>query len=1297
MARGPGRIKGGKGKRWKKGHSSSSNPQTKSHRQNAKSRFFHQTTAGGSGLTETALKRHNQAVLDDDDVEIQDVDKQTVSDRSCGTFMSGLTDCTNPTFDKVKKFWDNNSASHKEICAVLAAVTEVIRAQGGKETETEYFAALVTTLETVDTEESKAAVLYLLNMVMKRIAPSVLKSRFSMVSKPLLEILAQHSGTAVSPLLRSTLSCLATLLRVQEIAVWNDASTLQVYHGILSFSIHPKPKVRRAAHQAVCAILKGSTFMSQGDPPPYHPAASATAKFCIQQIEDTGGAGEAHATLHVLGLLKDILGVFPQSSLKSTCETILRVMTLSNVLVMSCAMQALHGMFLLKPKPSSLPADLNAQLINALYDYQPSENDVQPSLAWLAVMEKAHNNLQRVDERLCISHLPRIFSTAMKCFASEKREITQAATQTLKELLQHCVKPAAERLQNEVKSAPSGCLTSGHKMFKAVESGLAYKYHASWGLVLQVLGVFFEVLGKECPEMMKKCLQSIADLRNTHQFLYIYELDKAVGMAVRTMGPRMVLEAIPLQVTGNEDNYDFPRSWLIPVLRDNTRETELQFFIRYFLPLAAKLKTRSLELQQSGHLVESKTYDVLQSQMWSLLPGFCTNPTDLCQSFKNIARILGSVLTDRPDLRPDVCSALRLLISKNVDNEENKAEVAKYAKNFLPILFNIYTTVDAEKKDYTRFTVLETIKTYLTVTDPKLVNNFLDKAMDKLSTEVASVVKHAVMDLCIAMVTHIDSDKLNKVYRTTVVPFLQSQDKTMQKKSYRILEEICGSSSDASQKFVEDNISELQEILLNTLASSISSSKAPRLRCLTYLVKRLSSEHSNFIESITGEIILCTKEVGIKARQAAFTLLIEVGNTMVRLNPDKTKQECLGRYVETVSAGLVGSPTMVSATIVALTRLLYELRDKLPSDVLGELIDGICILLKSRNRDIVQSALGFVKVLISVLSDIALAQHLQKLIDSVVTWNSDSRHHFRFKVKSLFGRLMKKYGYETIFKMVPENYRKMLKNTQKIQERNKKRKALKEANKVSDEDENESAPTHKTKPESIEELLQDTDSEDDMDEEEKKPKKRDRVAKKQKTAAWLQEDADEEPLDFLDPAVSKRVLATNPDLESTKKKAAAKHEFKTAPDGRLIITMDDDDDEGEETSKRKKASMDDLDVLMEESAPAKGNRKRKLEEDSDEEVITKYKAGGSGIHRPVKVAKRSNLPPGAEYRAKKAGGDMKRRGMPDPYAYVPLNMKQLNKRKKAKSSGQWKSIVKAARRGAKKGIQIKGQKRKGRK
>jgi len=40
------------------------------------------------------------------------------------------------------------------------------------------------------------------------------------------------------------------------------------------------------------------------------------------------------------------------------------------------------------------------------------------------------------------------------------------------------------------------------------------------------------------------------------------------------------------------DDLEFPRSWLLPVIRDNVQETELAFFTAYFLPLAAKLRQR---------------------------------------------------------------------------------------------------------------------------------------------------------------------------------------------------------------------------------------------------------------------------------------------------------------------------------------------------------------------------------------------------------------------------------------------------------------------------------------------------------------------------------------------------------------------------------------------------------------------------------------------------------------------------------------------------------------------------------
>ncbi|CAI9618581.1 unnamed protein product, partial [Staurois parvus] len=138
----------GKVKRWKKGHSSDSNPENRRHREAARSRFFSRTS-GKSDLTVDAVKLHNDlqsgslSIQKRPEEQMEDEEEMAITQKSGASFLSGLSDCTNVTFGKVQRFWESNSAAHKEICAVLAAVTEVIRSQGGKETETEYFAALV--------------------------------------------------------------------------------------------------------------------------------------------------------------------------------------------------------------------------------------------------------------------------------------------------------------------------------------------------------------------------------------------------------------------------------------------------------------------------------------------------------------------------------------------------------------------------------------------------------------------------------------------------------------------------------------------------------------------------------------------------------------------------------------------------------------------------------------------------------------------------------------------------------------------------------------------------------------------------------------------------------------------------------------------------------------------------------------------------------------------------------------------------------------------------------------------------
>ncbi|XP_038152332.1 RRP12-like protein [Cyprinodon tularosa] len=1284
-----GKLRSGTGsklKRWKKGHSSDSNPQTSRFRQAAKSRFFSRPSAK-SDLTVDALKLHNELQAGPlelstgarKDTQMEEDPDEMLSERTSGTFLSGLSDCSNLTFRKVQRFWESNSAAHKEICAVLAAVTEVIRSQGGKETETEYFAALMTTLEVVETEESQAAVAYLLNLVMKRVPAPVLQSKFSDTTKALMDVMSKQASSDTSSALRWILSCLATLLRKQDVSVWSYPSTLQAYHGLLSFTVHSKPKVRKAAQQGICSILRGSDFLFTDNAPSHHPAAATTAKFCIKEIERAGGSKEDTTTLHVLCLLKELMGVFPLGAVKSCCETLLRVMTLSHVMVTASAMQAFHRLFSGKSSASSLSAELNAQIITALYDYLPSENDLQPLLAWLTVMEKAHVHLASLQSSLSLGHLPRLFSAAMSCLLSPHTQVVSAATNTLKTLFTECVAPHMGDMGMITATASAGNPSYVCKMFRIVEEGLSYRFHASWPFVLQILGCFYRAAGKQAHPIMTKSLQSLSDLRATPQFPFSGELDLAVGGAVESMGPEVVLAAVPLNITGYNDDLEFPRSWLVPVIRDHVKNTCLGFFASYFLPLATTLRQRAEELEQEGKKLEAKVYQTLQLQIWTMLPGFCTGPVDLIASFKGIARTLGMAINERPDLRLTVCQALRTLINKSCSTAEEKAELGRFSKNFLPILFNVYSQPHAEGDSGSyRMAVLDTIKVYLTITDMQLICTFLQKASDRLtSTESTEFTRLAVMDLVVAMAPFVDESTMAKTFELTR-HYLEAKEPGMQKKAYRVLEEMCGAERDECKSFVVSNLETLKIVLLDSLKNASSPAKRPRLKCLIHIVKRLNEEHKGFITALLPEVIICTKEVSVGARKNAYSLLIEIGNAFVRFCGNK--KDAMEEYLAVVYAGLTGSVTMITCTVLALTRLVFEYKDSIEVSTMEQLLQNICLLLSSRTREVVKAALGFIKVILFIMDPKALGSHAATMMEGIGNITDDVRRHFRTKLRNIFTKFIRKFGFELVKSMLPSEHHKVLTNIRKAEARNKRRKQAAEEQENSESE--EEAP--KAKSESIEDILAESDS--DLSEDEGKPRKAQKKLGKQKGKAWLKEGEGDDPLNFLDPKVSQRVLATNPEMKKTSK---VEHGFKVTSDGRLII-REDDDEEGKDKGREE---VDD--ILEEAGVKSKKSQKRKIQdddfdEDMDVEPQLKYKAGGSGIHRPLGQSQVV----GGDYKSKKGKGDVKRKGKLDPYAYIPLKKDQLNRRKRAKLQGQFKGMVRGVQKGAQSGKKMQKKKRK---
>lgn len=140
----------------------------------------------------------------------------------------------------------------------------------------------------------------------------------------------------------------------------------------------------------------------------------------------------------------------------------------------------------------------------------------------------------------------------------------------------------------------------------------------------------------------------------------------------------------------------------------------------------------------------------------------------------------------------------------------------------------------------------------------------------------------------------------------------------------------------------------------------------------------------------------------------------------------------------------------------------------------------------------------------------------------------------------------------------------------------------------------------------------------------------------------------------------------------------------------------DTDDMDEENGNNKKLPSEESDSDDEAIEQAKAKtRKRKASSSislasGKTGASSKYMAGGKGIHRPLNGAAsvRSGYTNGtsktdaSKYRSKKSKGDMKKKGSLDPYAYIPLSRNTLNKRKRAKNSGQFKNIVQVARKGA---------------
>ena len=419
---------------------------------------------------------------------------------------------------------------------------------------------------------------------------------------------------------------------------------------------------------------------------------------------------------------------------------------------------------------------------------------------------------------------------------------------------------------------------------------------------------------------------------------------------------------------------------------------------------------------------------------------------------------------------------------------------------------------------------------------------------------------HTLMDLIITLSIYLPRSSFPALFSLAAVILPQASDPQLQKKAYKLLPRLATSPTGALA--LQDNSCELQALLLGSAATASAPCRRDRLAAIAVVVEHLPPASLHFIPSILSEVVISAKEVNEKARTAAFDLLVLMGNKMQsggtiaqnqipHMPPDAPNATAsLEEFFTIVSAGLVGStPHMISASITALTRILYEFHSKLQPAVIEDLVSTMDLFLTSANREIVRSVLGFVKVAIISLPEAIIKPRLETLVRNLMSWSHEHKAHFRAKVKHVFERMIRRFGFELIERYCPHDDKKIIHNIRKTKERRKRKKE------AGDGQDGDSAPAkRKSRFESeYDEAVYGSDESAEEDEHDGEA-----GHGGENGHAYIIEDSDE-PLDLLDRKALGRISSSKP--VAPKPRPHGPKRPKTDSDGKLIFGANDDDSE----------------------------------------------------------------------------------------------------------------------------------------
>ena len=1040
------------------------------------------------------------------------------------------------------------------------------------------------------------------------------------------------------------------------------------------------------------------------------------------QRQDAAG-GAASTGIWTCALLRAIAPAIPATAVEPLASELLRLPALRNPFLTVASFDVFEALFRASHAHGGNDVRVVRATLDALKSdaHVPAHTDVQTMPAYLRVVEAGMVAFSRVnDGKDAWALVPTFWASAVDLgldagsdASRASADVRGAAGNLLLALVRYCIPDTAI----SAALAGKGPLLRLIGQLRDALGKHALRYVHARTEILQVIAALLQRLRHTpgAPELILDIVAHVAQLRTQRDFDARPAADGVIGAAIGACGPRAVLEHLPLGLLdeSGRPNAKGGRAWLLPILREHVSNTELSYFVTEFVPLSERLFELRVaaEAPASGkpRLVEAKVFEALIEQVWACFPGFCDLARDLSDSLTpEFVAVLINVLSSQSALRSSVLRGLQVMVERNevlaassapatdlrrdfgveqADGKRNMALLRSLAGQLLLALFNLVAELPAQSRGY----VIETIGTLLRTLDrdgitatqarvaglleQSLASHRVEKpvrgAPEANSPRYVPPVPHTMLDLLIVMVPFVDAAGAAKLYAlASQDALLGSGDSGLQKKAYRILARLIGGSHSTATK------ADFGALLgrLNA-APAQSGAVRDRLQLLGVLVPLVPADKLHILTTLTPEAVLGTKEANQGAREAAYELLVQMGGRMAAGGTidrgaavEGAQDEGMyapvaasaNEFILMVAAGLAGaSARMISASITALARLVYEFHTVLPPETLEELVATMALYLDSANREIIKGALGFVKVAIVVLDGALIERMLPTIVPAVLGVRPEHKHHFKGRIRHLVERLIRRFGVEAVEALVDEDNKRLVTNIRKRKERARRRRAGAAAGDEAPVPDSFRPAAGSGTVDAFEEALYGSASESEgSDDEEPGDGGRNR-----ENDAYLVED-DDAPLDLLDQSAAGAIQSGAARRRARRQPGAEAAMFAVDDEGRMRI--DDEEGAANEPEAEDRAKAMEGAAYMERGQGVDGftfkrggavkfnkNNKRsraaeRMDEDDEPEA-----AAASAAPRP-KHTKRRKEAVGSEFRSRRAGGDVTRGGM-SPYAYVPLS------------------------------------------